>query len=310
MQLEISLQNGNLIFQIHILGKNDDEDTIMTFITGLTVQKLGSISPSSLVKVASTIKLNHIEFDATIFEDLGNVMDVIKTKQTAIHAPYIEDYGVDLSSRKDVIDEFILNITQNKSKLNVIGVVVHPPMDAGGSIDLFYDRIEQIPLPLLENMPYQTWDEYLTFVEDTKAQVNCKLGMCFDIPHSFIQNGSEFLNLPDYCMSLLKSPEGYIHLSGGSRYEDTHFPLLTEGDLPIKQVSSFLKEIQFHGTITLELAPRNLQEIDKIFRSLSIMYNIAGKRKQNIQLRLKRPFIMRKIRSLSNYSDTEPFRRH
>lgn len=281
----------------------------MTFVTGLTIHKLGTISPSSFVKVASAINLNHIEFDPTVFDDIKEVLKVIKAKQTTLHAPYVEDYGVDLSSKQEVVERFVKDINSYKMHLNIIGVVIHPPMDAGGSLDLFYDRIEQLPLPLLENMPYQSWDEFLFFVEETKAHVNCKLGICFDIPHSFIQNGLEFLNLPEYCLDHLKSPKGYIHLSGGSRYEDTHFPLITEGELPLDKIKTFLRDIKFQGTITLELAPRNLKDINKIFRSLSIMYSITGNKRKKLQLIVKRPFIMRKIRTLPRYSDSESFRR-
>ena len=57
----------------------------MTFITGLTIQKLGRIFPSDLVKFSSAIGLNHIEFDLSVFNDLENVLKVLNTKQTVIH---------------------------------------------------------------------------------------------------------------------------------------------------------------------------------------------------------------------------------
>ena len=58
------------------------------FKTGLTIQKLDNIQPSSFVKIANVMKLEHIEFDMTVFDDIENVLKIIKTKQTAIHAPY------------------------------------------------------------------------------------------------------------------------------------------------------------------------------------------------------------------------------
>ena len=267
----------------------------MTFKTGLTIQSIMGFSPSNLVKIGSAVKLQHIEFDLSVFTDISNVINQLETEQTAIHAPYMEDYKLDLSSRNPAIDDFINNVNQWKSDLNVIGVVVHPPIDAGGNLDLFYDRLEKIPLPLLENMPYQSWNDFMEFFDTTKSNVNNKLGMCFDIPHSFIANGNKFLDLPKEVLDHIKSKNGYIHISGGIRDEDTHYPLLTEGDMPFSEVKEFFKEIAFRGTVTMELAPRSIQDIEKILRSYVMMLSVANRRKHQLMVRIKTPFIMRKI---------------
>jgi len=272
----------------------------MTFKTGLTIQAIRGFSPSNLVKIGSAVKLEHIEFDLSVFTDISSVVERLRTEQTAIHAPYMEDYKIDLSSRNSSVDKFINDINQWKSEMNVIGVVVHPPDDAGGDLNLFYDRLEKIPLPLLENMPYQSWSDFQEFFDSTKSNVNNKLGMCFDIPHSFITNGDKFLDLPKEVLDHVKSKNGYIHISGGTRDEDTHYPLLTEGNMPFQEVKPFFEEISFRGTVTMELAPRSLQDIEKILRSYVMMLSIARKRKHQLMVRIKTPFIMRKISNLSN----------
>ncbi len=279
----------------------------MTFTTGLTIQKINDILPSKWVEIASAIGLQHIEFDQTVFEDIENVIRVLKAPQTVIHAPYVEDYGIDLSSNDQIVDQFVKNVIDTQDDLHTIGVVVHPPTDAGGSWEIFYNRLEKIPFPLLENMPYQSWEDFQEFIENTKANVSKKIGMCFDIPHSWITNGEKFLELPEPCLEYLRASSGYIHISGGTRDEDTHYPLLTEGDMPLNPVKNFLNDISFSGTVTMELAPRSIDDLDKIFKSYMLMLKIARKNKHNFQVKIKRPFIMRKVRKLAKKSGLGSF---
>ena len=271
----------------------------MTFKTGLTIQAIMGLTPSRLVALGSAVKLEHIEFDISVFSDIVKVVEDLKTEQTAIHAPYMEDYKLDLSSRNSTVDKFITDVNQWKSDLNVIGVVVHPPIDAGGDLNLFYDRLEKIPLPFLENMPYQSWDDFQEFFDTTKSNVSNKLGICFDIPHSYITNRDNFLDLPKEVLDHIKSKNGYIHISGGTRENDTHYSLLSEGDIPFSKVKEFLKDISFRGTVTMELAPRSLQEIEKILQSYAMMISVANRRMHQFMVRIKTPFIMRKISKLS-----------
>lgn len=288
---------GNSNKQIKTIGEH------MTFTTGLTIQKTGDIPPSQWVNIASKIRLQHIEFDQTVFDDLENVTQALRAPQTVIHAPYMEDYGIDLSTHSKVVDQFVNNVIDTQDDLNIIGVVVHPPTDASGSWDKLYDRLERLPFPLLENMPYQSWDEFQGFVETTQANVSKKLGMCFDIPHSWITNNEHFLELPEPCLDLLRAPTGYIHISGGIQDEDTHLPLLTEGDMPINSVKTFLDKITFSGTVTMELRPRSIEDLGKIFQSYILMLNMAGKTLHKLEMKIKKPFIMRKVRQLAKKTD-------
>ncbi len=272
----------------------------MTFKTGLSIQTLGKVLPSSLVRLASVIGLEHIEFDLTVFHDLENVVSTLKTTQTTIHAPYVEDYGMDLSTQEKRVDKFVENVIKTRKKLKTVGIIVHPPTDEKGSWEKFYERINKFPfLVFLENMQYQSWEEYIDFFETTKSNVGSQVGMCFDIPHSFITHGFNYLELPNQCLNLLRGKNGYIHISGTNRNEDTHFPLLTEGEMPIEPVKAFLKEIKFSGFLTMELAPKSLEEIDKVLRSYDLMLGISGKRFHRLKVKFKRPFLMKKIRQLN-----------
>ncbi|WP_455463267.1 hypothetical protein, partial [Candidatus Hodarchaeum mangrovi] len=80
------------------------------------------------------------------------------------------------------------------------------------------------------------------------------------------------------------------------RLQDQHYALITDGDLPFNKVKTFLKEINFSGTINLELVPRSLDDISKMFKSVSIMLSVSGKRYQSLKVRLKTPFVMYNMR--------------
>ncbi|MHA1225814.1 MAG: TIM barrel protein [Candidatus Hodarchaeales archaeon] len=276
------------------------------FKTGLTIQKLDNIQPSSFVKIANVMKLEHIEFDMTVFDDINQVLNVLKAKQTAIHAPYYEDYGFDLSSDRIVVDTFVENLIKYQNNLKIIGTVVHPPSDPNANYELFYERLNKLPLDIfLENMPEQSWKDFQSFFDQTQAHVERDLKICFDIPHSYVTNGLDYLNIPDFVLDLLKQSTGYIHISGGTRNEDTHYALLTEGDMPLEPVKSFLRTI-YRGTVTMELAPRTLDDIDKVLRSYILMLGISKKRLHQLEIKIKRPFIVRKIKQL-DFSSKELF---
>lgn len=171
--------------------------------------------------------------------------------------------------------------------------------------NLFYERLAQIPFPTLENIPNQSWDNFMAFRDKVRDNSTNKFGYCFDIPHSFITYGNDFLDVPTEVMTSLKKKSGYIHISGGNRQQDQHFPLVTEGDIPFKDVKSFLKEIRFSGTVTMELVPRSLEDVSKMLKSFSIMLNVAGKRYQSLVTRLKAPLAMYRMNKHKRRINTE-----
>ncbi len=269
------------------------ENLTMKFKTGLTILGIGKLKPSTSIKLVGSIGLDHIEFDKSVFTDLENIKQVLKVHQTAIHAPFTPDYAFDLSSPLNEADQFITSIQQSKEDLKVIGVVVHPPEELN---ELFYNRLTQIPFPLLENLPHQSWENFMKFRDEVRENATKRFGYCFDIPHSFITNGNDFLNVPNEVLTALRKNSGYIHISGGDRLQDQHYALITDGDLPFNKVKTFLKEINFSGTINMELVPRSLDDVSKMFKSVSIMLSVSGKRYQSLKARLKTPFVMYNMR--------------
>lgn len=279
----------------------------MTFTTSMTIQQIGEIPTSSFVGFANFLRLQHIEFDMSVYNDITNVIKKVNAKSVTIHVPYLSDYGMDLSSNNSKVDELVTNINKYKEPLNVLGVVVHPPEDPKGDVNLFYDRLEKLPYPMLENMPNLSWNNFTDLFNSTEEVISNELGFCFDIPHSFITNQEKFLELPSKFHDLVFSSKGYIHTSGGSRTEDTHFPLLTDGDIPFNLVKKFLKP--FTGIVTMELAPRNFIEIEKMIISYQMMLGVSSRRLHKLEVRFKRPLLMWKIRQLENSGVQVSFRK-
>ncbi|MHA2298134.1 MAG: TIM barrel protein [Candidatus Hodarchaeales archaeon] len=271
----------------------------ISFKTGLTIQKTGSINPSDWLMIASAIELEHVEFDMTVFSDIDNVLAVNKIDQIAIHAPYFDDYNMDFSSDRSEIEQFVKNVNDYREALKIKYVVIHPPNDPQGSTDTFFTNIDAVePFILLENMPCQAWNDFIQLFTSIRERVSNKTGFCFDVPHGFITHGEEsFLELPTELLELVRSPDGYIHLSGGLRNEDTHLPLVTDGDIPFEKVEAFLKE--FSGTLTMELQPRGINDIDKIIKSYKIMLGISGKRWLSLKTAVKERVILKKVNQLA-----------
>ncbi|MFX1534370.1 MAG: TIM barrel protein [Promethearchaeota archaeon] len=287
----------------------------MSFKVGLTIQKLGTVLPSVWVRLSNFISLQHIEFDPTVFDDIDNVLSTLQCKSVTVHAPFIDHWPYDMSSggnKQKLVEQFIENVNQNAKSLHIHSVVVHPPADPS-HMDLFYEHLNNLkPLVLLENLSYldssssqwSSWENFSRFYQMTNEHLDKSTGFCFDIPHSFIQNGNKFLDLPEFLITELKGKNGYIHLSGGLRTEDTHYPLLTEGEIPMNLVKKFLDKIKFGGIVNMELMPQFdrggiVGELEKIFQSYELLLGWAGARKHRMFLKLKKRFILNKINSLN-----------
>ena len=247
----------------------------MPFVVGLTIQPIIGLSNKILVEITGSLGLEHIEFDMRIFNEIETISNVLQAKQTAIHAPYINDYGFDLGSNDRIqdVNQFISHVNQVTETWNVCGVIVHPPIGPKKSFDLFIDAISQLePTVLLENVFGDEgpgmWSEFLDYFLNIRDHIGRNIGFCFDIPHSYIANGvKEYLRIPKTLKTELFSPRGYIHLSQGCLTKDTHWPLTREeGEIPINtEVKSFLKG--FSGTVNLELRPEQKTDIPSIIES-------------------------------------------
>ncbi|MFX0065140.1 MAG: TIM barrel protein [Candidatus Hermodarchaeota archaeon] len=294
----------------------------MSFKIGLTIQQVGTILPSVWVKLSNSISLQHVEFDPTVFDDIDNVRSALRCNSVTVHAPFIDFWPYDMSSggkKQKLVEQFIENVNQNAKDLHIHSVVVHPPAGPSPNMDLFYEHLNNLkPLVLLENLSYldpfssqwSSWETFSRFYRMTNEHLDKSTGFCFDIPHSFIQNAEKFLDLPEFLITELKGRNGYIHLSGGLRTEDTHYPSLTEGEIPMNLVKRFLDQIKFRGIVNMELKPQLdrggiVGELEKILQSYELLLGWAGAQKHRMLLNLKKHFILDKIKKVERTTRRE-----
>ncbi len=280
---------------------------------GLTIQEFQGIPPSTWIRLTNAVGISHIEFDRSVFDDIESVLPKLKPNVT-IHAPYCLDYGYDLSSvgtSGEKADLFIKQLQIFSQPLKVEGVVVHPPDDPDGSNEIFLKRINQINNPIfLENMPDQPWRDFIDFFTLVESKLNKHLGFCFDIPHSYIANGESLLDVPDHLLKELTTKRGYVHISGGMEDQDLHLPL-NQGTLPLSKILKFFQDINFQGTIVMELRPQKFEDINSIIDSYLIMMKllpITQKIRFRLRLALGRRFVVNRAKkhlsSNTNFSST------
>ena len=254
---------------------------------------------SSLKKILSIIEeLNGLNSDSipklqtqptNLLEQIGKFEEVKANDLSSIE------------SRGEKANKFIANIRTYSLQLDNKGVIIHPPDDPNGNQEIYLARLSEILNPIyLENMPNQSWDSFQKFYHNIHTQLQRSVGFCFDVPHSFISNGRKFLDIPESLMDLLASDLGYIHLSGGTQFEDRHLPL-DQGSLPLAQFEDFIRKTRFRGTIVLELRPQNIDDINGILDSLVRMTKLLPWR-QKLRMRsriaIARRFIVRKAHQL------------
>jgi sugar phosphate isomerase/epimerase len=246
--------------------------------------------------MANAVGLPHIEFDHSIFDDVQAVIRHLQSSIT-IHAPYFSDYGFDLGSietRGSYAEKFLKNLKTYHKQLGVRGVIIHPPDDPDGDHETYFNRLMRIKPPIhLENMPTQPWDDFLKFYHHANSKLAKNASLCFDVPHSFIANGKQFLELPERLKEELRSRQGYIHISGGDRHKDKHLPLTQGSAAMLENFDRFIQDIHFQGTLVMELRPRN--------------NFLPWKRKIQMRLRINigRRFVMRKARQLQVFHPSE-----
>lgn len=267
---------------------------------GTSLREFLRVPPHVWLELANILRFNHIEFYSSVFfGDLVNLIDLIGTKTTAVHLPYFDDSGWDLSSKivNEKFNRLVRGINKYKHKLRIEWLIIHPPEDPNPDWSLYCKRLDQFELPvLLENIKTQNFDEFEEIYKDLKKQLRDKLGFCFDFVHSFLIN-IEFLNVP----ANLNSDLQYIHLNDTNTKEtDSHWPLGTEV-LPLDQIFNFLKRIRFKGVINLEIKPRNIMDAMSIIDSyLLILRKFHWQKYLQTKTRLifMKPVLKRKLNTL------------
>ena len=249
---------------------------------GLTIQSIGGISILKYVRIANILGFEHYEFDPSVFdrdEDLEALSVLLSNKSVVLHAPYFNDWGYDFSSQNQAskIETYLSYFTRYAELLKVRGMVIHPPLDPQGNAIYFLEILKRFPIPIyLENIPGQSWEGFQTWYFQTKAkiEVNQKINICFDMPHSFLTNGpKEFLNFP----AVLLPEISYLHISDLSGTEDSHWPFKTPGGvLPLSQVKRFLQNNADQLTVNMEMRPAGNKGMINILRSYLILVRFGS----------------------------------
>ena len=267
---------------------------------GTSVRGFMGVPPQTWLKLANTLAFDHVEFYSSVFlEDPAKLIDKIGKKTTAIHLPYFDDDGWDLSSKHatEQFNQLTKYIAEYKQQLRVEWMIVHPPEDPDPDWMRFYERLEQFDTTiLLENIKTQNFRVFAESYRRVKKRLGIQLGFCFDIVHSFLSN-KDFLNVPkDLCSDIQ-----YIHLNDTSSTEvDDHWPLGT-GIIPLDHVFNFLKRIRFDGVINLEIKPRStIDAISVVDSYLRILRKFNRRKYLQIKTRLMylKPVLKRKLKRL------------
>jgi sugar phosphate isomerase/epimerase len=272
---------------------------------GLTIQSLGAVKPSHLVKLVNIVGIDHIEFDPTVFEDLDDlhiISTILGNKSVTLHAPFFMHWGYDLSSihQAEKVEQYLTHLEQYAGALKAHSVVVHPPLDPEGDQAYFIKNLNRIPITVyLENMPGQRLADFATWYFATKAQTTAKTEICFDVPHSFLTHGTDGLfDLDDRLLPDLN----YIHISELTAHEDNHWPFGTPGgELPFDQFHAFVKRIGFDGTINMEMLPADLDGIKNLLGSFLKLLKLGSKWqyfRKWLRVTLVKPLLLSKMKDV------------
>jgi sugar phosphate isomerase/epimerase len=268
---------------------------------GVTVSQYEGFMPSSLIRGVKLLGMDFVELNKSIFPEMDRVVRNLGSMSTAFHLPLVVEDGWDFSclDYKNEIDEMIDMLQTYRSKLHLRHVVCHPPEPEQGpthlnsSLDFLFENLNKLGVPVqLENVP--TWhpDDYLKlYWQAEKALGPLLAGMCFDAPHYFVDG---FDPIEQY--KTFQDIVGCIHLSDCVEGKDEHIPFKSGGALPVNEFLSTVAASNFSGTITLEIRPHSLKELDSYIESyMTTLQYVNYKKYLKTRLRLfaLRPLINR-----------------
>jgi sugar phosphate isomerase/epimerase len=275
-------------------------------LIGITVDRFRGIAPSVILTIIKKMDVEFVEITKSVFDDLSPFIKNLGTIQTGFHLPNLHDAEFDFSfqEREAEIQRLTRLINQHARDLNIQYCLSHPPenkktpLTEDQLIDYLLANLNQLEVPIiLENI--QSWDKdrFDKFYQRAKDFLGDKLvGQCFDAPHYFLQGEDP--------VEYLKQTNGqihFIHLSDCRRDYDAHLPFGLNGELPIDEILSTLKEQNFSGIINLELLPRGAKDIKPLIYSyLKVVsyFDIRKYLKARLKLILFSPPLMKKMREI------------
>jgi len=234
---------------------------------GFTCDKYGAFSLAKVVSVFKWLKINSFEFTLSIFNEQDDIIPLVNDSNIRLHLPNRGGHGYDFSSimHDSEIKRDIEKINTLASKFDFSYAVFHPPeMDKKHvSLDLYWDRLKQIPIPLLlENISILTPQEFSEFYMLAKSRLGSRVaGICFDIPHAFVA-GYDWKEM--YQAHALDIKE--VHISDCYKNSDEHMPF-EMGVLSLSEILNTLKNFGFNGVLNFEIKPPSSGDIGFLFKT-------------------------------------------
>ncbi len=270
-------------------------------LVGVTVSQFEGFMPSALIRGLKLLGMDFVELNKSIFPEIDRVVHNLGSMTTAFHLPLVVEDGWDFSclDYKNDIEAMIRVLRDYRDKLHLQHVVCHPPEPENGgtplnsSLEFLFENLNALGIPVqLENVP--TWhpDDFLKlYWQAEKALGSLLAGMCFDAPHYFVDG---FDPIEQY--KTVQDIVGCIHLSDCLEGRDEHIPFKSGGALPVNEFLSTVSNSNFTGTITLEIRPHSLKELDAYIESYMLtLQHVNYKKYLKARLRLfaLRPLINR-----------------
>ena len=268
---------------------------------GVTVSKFEGMMPSSLIRRLRFLGMNFFELNASIFSEIDKVAASVGSIKTSFHLPLIAENGWDFSCSdfQNEIDTAIETLNSYRDKLNIQHVVCHPPEDLeetkklNSSLDVLIKNLDKLDLPIhLENVPSIDLEAFQDIYSKAKESLGDKLdGICFDAPHFFIRGFD-----PIEKFNSLNGNISSIHLSDCLDDKDEHIPFESGGTLPVHEFLQAVRNSKFNRSITLEIRPTSLSDLDSYISSyLTTLQYVNTKKYAVTKLRILalRPFIKR-----------------
>jgi len=285
------------------------QKVVKIMIIGQTIQKMGEVQPSHLLKMVNLLGFEHVEFDPTVFEDIEATIPLIGNRSVVLHAPFNEWWGYDLSSihQEEKVEAFMQNVEKYASQLKAHSIVVHPPMDPEGNEEYFIKNLNRLPLTVyLENIPVQKLQIFEQWYLDVKSEASAHIEICFDVPHSFLTQGKdELFNIPEKLIPDIH----YIHISELSAEKDCHWPFGTPGgELPFEKFAKFLKDINFDGIINMEMLPSDLVGVENLIGSYLKLKKLGPKFPyllKKFRISCFKPILMKKLQGVTFLAEPE-----
>ncbi len=258
-------------------------------LVGYTIEPFQGLSPSLIVAAMRAVGIAFVELNHHSLYDAPHVSKKMGNMQAAFHLPLFHDDGYDFSShdhQRD-ISALITQINDQATALRLKHVIVHPPEGADQSdhaLAFLCEQLQKLALPVyLENVFSCDPVLFMTFYDRMQQALGRQLaGMCYDACH-FLISGQDPLTQ----WQRWRPHIGCVHLSDCLAHEDSHLPFHSGGRLPINAILAAMKHSRFNGTITLEIKPPSLEDVQNYIDSyLLILKQLQFKKYLTTRLRL------------------------